>query len=98
MNNELGANFDVYQFEHLGRFNPKLNAMESFLISKIDQTVYFERFEKEIKFREFEPLHLEYSFKYSSEEIENLAEKTGFKFIKSYTDDKNNFIDTLWQK
>ena len=98
MNNELGANFDVYQFEHLGRFNPELNAMESFLISKIDQVVYFEQFNMEVGFREFEPIHLEYSFKYSANEIETLAEKTGFKFIKSYTDDKNYFIDSLWQK
>jgi L-histidine N-alpha-methyltransferase len=98
MNNELGANFDVYQFEHLGRFNPEINAMESFLISKIDQVVYFERLNKEIGFREFEPIHLEYSFKYSPEEIENLALQTGFKFIKSYIDDKKYFIDSLWQK
>jgi dimethylhistidine N-methyltransferase len=97
MNNELGANFDVYQFEHLGRFNPKINAMESFLVSKIDQVVYFERFKKEIEFREFEPLHLEYSFKYSPKEIESLADKAGFNFIKSYTDDKSYFIDSLWR-
>ena len=98
MNDELGANFKISQFEHLGRFNPKIGAMESFLISKIDQKVYFDLLNKEIEFHEFEPIHLEYSFKYTSNEIEELACKTGYKFIKSYTDEKEYFINSLWKK
>jgi dimethylhistidine N-methyltransferase len=98
MNKELGANFNLNQFEHLGRFNPKISAMESFLISKIDQKVYFKFLDEEIIFKEFEPIHLEYSFKYTSSEIVELATKTGFSFLKSYTDDNKYFIDTLWRK
>lgn len=98
MNKELGANFNIFQFEHLGRFNPKINAMESFLISKIDQVVRFSLLDKDISFREFEAVHLEYSFKYTSDEVVKLSKNSRFKFLKNFTDENNYFINSLWQK
>jgi dimethylhistidine N-methyltransferase len=98
MNNDLGANFDLKNFEHLGKFNSKISAMESFLVSATNQEVFFDKLNFKIDFKLGESVHLEYSFKYSPIEIDELAKNTGFKRLKNYTDNMGYFIDSLWQK
>jgi dimethylhistidine N-methyltransferase len=98
MNNEFNANFDLKQFIHLGRYNRDIGAMESFLISKIDQTISFPKLDRSFEFKEFEEVHLEYSFKYTKEEITTLANVTGFIKLVDFTDVNNYFINSLWRK
>ncbi len=97
INNELGGQFNLDQFEHYGAFNPRLGAMESFLISKQRQSVYIAALDSHFEFDKFEPVHLEYSFKYLEEEIEKLAEDTGFEVVHHYLDDEERFVDSLWR-
>lgn len=97
INNELDGHFDLHQFEHYGAFNPRLGAMESFLISKQRQSVYIEALDSHFEFDKFEPVHLEYSFKYMEEEVEKLAEDTGFEVVHHYLDDEERFVDSLWR-
>lgn len=97
INNELGANFNLNRFQHFGTYNPLLGAMESFLISTAEQSVYIKDLERTFSFKEYESIHLEYSFKFLRSDIAFLSEVAGFKLLENFTDQKEQFIDSLWQ-
>ena len=96
-NRELGANFDRSKFEHHAVYNPIRGAMESYLISTEKQSVSIENIQKTFNFKAYEPIHLEYSYKYLLSDIENLAKETGFEIIQNNFDSKKYFVDSLWQ-
>ena len=52
--------------------------MESYLISLEDQEVFIEALEKNVSFKAFESVHVEFSYKYSHSDILSLAEEVGF--------------------
>lgn len=97
INMELGGTFDVSKFQHLATYNPVLGAMESYLLSRDSQDVFIADLEKSFHFDEFEPIHLEYSFKFLESEIDDLANETGFRRLRNFTDTNNYFVDSLWQ-
>ncbi len=97
INNELGGDFDISKFQHFGTYNPKLGAMESFIISMEDQEVSIDYLKKKFQFKSFEPLHMEYSHKYSHRDIEFLAKETGFSIQDSFSDSKMYFTDFLFR-
>jgi L-histidine N-alpha-methyltransferase len=97
LNRELQANFDLSTFEHYATYNPILGAMESYLISKKAQTVCIKAAGRTITLDAFEPIHTEYSFKYSEREIKNFAAATGFESVKNFYDQKHQFVDALWR-
>jgi dimethylhistidine N-methyltransferase len=98
MNNELGANFNTDFFSHLGIYNEDIGAMESFLVSNIEQDIYFKKIDKTFSFKKEERIHLEFSHKYSIEDIKLLAKQASFQIKQNYTDKKQYFIDSLWKK
>jgi len=97
INRELGGNFSTSTFKHYGAYNPILGRMESYLISNENQEVTIQSLNKTFHFEIFEPLHLENSFKFLSGDINLLGTQSGFKIITHYSDEKNYFIDSLWQ-
>jgi len=97
INTELGGDFDLNKFEHYGIYNPVLGAMESYLLSLEPQVVYIESLQRSFTFDAYEPLHLEYSFKFLESDINYLADNTGYKAINNFADDNNYFIDALWR-
>lgn len=97
MNNELGANFDLTNFTHRSIYNPALGAVESFLISLREQDVTFTTLNKTFHFDEFEPIHLEYSFKFLEKEIDDISRNVGFKSVSNFKDHDRLFVDALWQ-
>ncbi len=97
INRELGANFDIDQFKHYGFYNPYRGTMESYLISLVAQSIHIEAANQTFHFKQFEPIHLEYSHKFTSSGIEKLAKQNGFETIALFTDERNYFIDALWQ-
>ena len=98
INNDLQANFNLNKFVHYGTYNPLLGAMESFLISSIKQQVNIKKTKKTYSFEAYETIHLEYSFKFSIEDIENLAKKSKFTIEKYYKNNDKGFTNTLWKK
>jgi len=98
INSNLKGEFKLKNFIHFGSYNPVLGAMESYLISLIKQNVWIKELNKSFQFEVFEPIHLEYSFKYSEDNISDLAKSSNFKIIKNYTDGKKYFIDSVWKK
>ncbi|MFC1998635.1 L-histidine N(alpha)-methyltransferase [Chloroflexota bacterium] len=97
INSELGGNFSLDQFEHYCTYNEQLDAVESYLISSKKQDVCIESLGKTYCFEEKEPLHVEYSHKFSQEDITRLAQKAGFKIAAQFYDSDRLFVDSIWQ-
>jgi len=97
INRELDGNFDVDRFEHYCTYNEQHGAVESYLISSRKQDVRIESLGKTFCFEEREPLHVEYSHKFSEEDIAQLAGKAGFKIAAQYYDSQRLFVDSVWQ-
>lgn len=97
INRELGGNFDLAGFQHYAAYNPVLGAMESYLLALKEQCVYIEALQREFYFAAFEPIHLEYSFKFLPTDIESLCCKTGFIIVDNFADARERFINSLWQ-
>lgn len=97
INRELGGNFDLSAFQHYAVYNPVLGAMESYLVALREQRVYIEALQREFHFSAFEPIHLEYSFKFLPADIDYLSRQTGYVIVESFSDPRARFIDSLWQ-
>ena len=97
INRELGGEFNLSDFQHFGTYNPLKGAMESYLISITNQSVYIRGLEKVFKFKAYEPVHLEYSYKFLEDDIKFLAEESGFKIEKNFFDEKRYFNGSLWR-
>ena len=97
INRELGADFVVENFRHYGFYNPHRGAMESYLISLKEQSVQVKDLKKTFHFSHFEPIHLEFSFKFLPSDIEYLSDQTGFQMVKNFSDEKHYFVDSLWR-
>ncbi|MEN5085923.1 L-histidine N(alpha)-methyltransferase [Sphingobacterium faecium] len=95
INRELGADFDLKQFQHYQTYDPVSGACRSFLISLHNQVVQIDG--QTLSFYRDELIHMEVSQKFSSSEIKQLAQDTGFKSIHEITDDKHWFLDAVWQ-
>ncbi len=97
INQDLGANFNINKFCHQGSYNVLLGAMESFLISTESQVVDIQALDKKFQFKAWEPIHTEYSYKYTREDIQDLAESSGYQVVENFSDERNYFVDSLWQ-
>ena len=97
INRELGGHFNTKNFQHYAVYNVYSGAMESYLLSTQEQQVYIDALNKEFRFGAYEPLHLEYSYKYTLKQIEDYASLNGFRIVENYFDEKNYFVDSLWQ-
>lgn len=98
LNRELGANFQLDQFRHYPYYNPETGMTKSYLISLMEQDVYFEACDKYVHFNRWEPIHTEVSQKYDTEMIEELANNAGLKIQERYYDCKHYFCDVLFRK
>ncbi len=86
---ELGADFDVDQWQHRAIYNSSAGRIEMHLISEIDQFVHVD--ERKFHFRRGEKIITEFSYKYAPEEFAALAGHAGFKFIRMWTDEARLF-------
>jgi dimethylhistidine N-methyltransferase len=89
INRELGADFDLDQWQHRAIYNSSAGRIEMHLISEIDQFVHVD--ERKFHFRRGEKIITEFSYKYAPEEFAALARKAGFEFVQMWTDDARLF-------
>ena len=97
INQVLGADFDKDYFVQQGQYNPNTRAVESYLYSTRDQTVHIGALNKDYHFNAWETLQTEQSFKYTLEEIENLAAENGFEVVEHLFDSRKYFVDSIWR-
>ena len=95
INKELDGNFDLNNFEHYASYDPESGACKSYLISLKKQIVNIGQ--NAIHFAENEHIFMEISQKYSLNDIDQLAEKTGFKTLKRFFDQHQYFVDAIWK-
>lgn len=96
INAELGANFRLENWKHYASYNPITGAMESFLVSSVKQEVFIRELDKTFTFDAYEAVHTEYSFKYTLQEVAELARNSGFNLLTNFTCE-TPFLDSIWQ-
>ncbi len=96
INRELGGNFDVDAFQYFPIYHPAEGSILSYLVSNKSQEVTIEALDQVVHFDAWETIYMERSQKYSEQDIEQLAEKTGFRVIRNFFDDARLFTDSLW--
>src|SRR5207237_78496 len=97
INRELGGNFDRSQFVHYAPYNPHSGSIESWLVSRSEQSVRLEAVDREFHFDAWEGIAVERSQKYTLGQIEALAESTGYSVEGHFLDRRRYFADSLWR-
>jgi len=97
INEELDANFNKNNFTQQGQYNPNTRAVESYLYSTESQTININALNTDFHFRAWEAMQTEQSFKFTLEEIENLAAENGFEVVEHFFDSKKYFLDSVWK-
>jgi L-histidine N-alpha-methyltransferase len=95
INRELGGDFNLSQFEHYQTYDPILGTCKSYLVSLSDQKVTIG--DQKFSFKENELIYMEVSQKFSPEEIEELAARSGFRVVANIYDSKKWFVDAIWE-
>ena len=95
VNRELGADFDVSQFEHVARINSEARSVEMHLQSKKRQIVTIPAAEVVVPFEEGETIWTESSHKYAQEEVCSMAQKAGFRCEVQWVDEQWPFAENL---
>ncbi len=93
INNDLGANFAVDQFEHCPEYTEEEGIAKSFLKSKIEQTVFIKSLNQTFHFEKDEKIHMEISRKYNDKIIRSLIESTSFSVVDKLVDSRRYFAD-----
>jgi L-histidine Nalpha-methyltransferase len=97
INRQLGADFDLEKFSHYAVYRPTECSARSFLISRERQTVFIAALNQSFSFRQWEPIFMEISQKYSLEMIEQLAAASGFRMRQNFFDSNTYFVDSFWK-
>jgi len=97
INRELKGNFELDQFDFYATYDVVEGAIQSYLISRKRQEVFIEKLKWQFNFKAQEPIHTESSYKYTIEDIEEMAEKNNFELVENYFDKDKYFVDSLWK-
>ena len=88
-NRELGADFDLPNWQHRAIYNEEASRIEMHLISAVDQTVHLG--EREFHLAAGEKIITEYSYKHTIEGFGALAGSAGFQLARVWTDPEKLF-------
>lgn len=89
INHELGADFDLSQWQHEARFNTEFQRIEMHLVSQSDQVIKLAG--KSFNFSSGASIHTENSHKHSLESFCKMAEQAGLKLHQHWTDKQGWF-------
>jgi len=95
INRELGGDFELACFRHEARYDEVSGAVESHLVSQRDQSVRIGALGLEIEFAAEERIHTENSYKYSLEEIDEVAREAGLAIESQLFDTAQRFTLSL---
>jgi dimethylhistidine N-methyltransferase len=96
INRELDSDFNLDAFQHQAHLNEKKGRVEMHLRSLEDQTVTIDALYKEFRFTENETIHTENSYKFTRQQILDLAFDSGFTVDTSWYDRKQWFSVNLF--
>jgi L-histidine N-alpha-methyltransferase len=96
INRELDADFDLDAFRFRAAYDQKRGAVDSFLVSERRQTVRIGAAELRVPFSVGEAIHTESSYKFTVEEIVDLARRCGFAELRTFSDAGARYALTLF--
>jgi L-histidine Nalpha-methyltransferase len=89
INQVLGTDFDLNDWQHVGLFNEDASRIEMHLQANRDLTVRWQQNER--RFAKGERIHTENSYKYTPARFEALLREAGFTNTRHWTDEKGWF-------
>jgi len=98
INTELGANFDLNNFEHRAIYNENDQRIEMYLKSLTNQSIMIPKANVSLVLKKNELIHTEHSHKYKLSQISELMNQAGFKIENTWLDENNYFAITLASK
>jgi L-histidine Nalpha-methyltransferase len=96
LNRELGADFDLRQFEHVARYDETERRVEMHLRSKAWQRVTINAAGFRFYMREGETIWTESSHKYNPAEVVKMGERTGYRCASQWFDAEWPFAQNLF--
>ena len=96
INRELGGSFDTELFEHRATWQETPGRVKSDLVSLQAQTVKIVELDLVVEFDEGEAIHTEYSYKYSTDEIDSLAGEALLSRERTWLDAEGRFSVSLF--
>ncbi|WP_345231015.1 L-histidine N(alpha)-methyltransferase [Olivibacter ginsenosidimutans] len=96
INRELQADFDCNQFDHYACYDPENGACKSYLVSLQNQQITIDG-AAPISFHKDECIAMEISQKFTVKQLDQLALDTGFYPVNHFFDDKEWFMDSIWE-
>lgn len=95
INRTFKADFDLRAFKHIALYSEPHGRIEIYLESLGQQFVTINELQLQLNFAAGERILTEYSYKYTSEDLENLSARAGLKLIKSWLDAEQRFSSNL---
>jgi L-histidine N-alpha-methyltransferase len=95
MNRELGATFNLRNFEHVAIYDKRRGSVDSFLQAKCAHAVEIPSANITAEFADGELMHTETSFKFSEDDIARLALRSGFTVADTWYDRSHRFATHL---
>ena len=86
INDELGGEFHLDQFDHHAPFRTDRSRIEMWLVSRAEQTVNISALNKSYKFAAGEGIHTENSHKYSHAALKAISRGAGLEITDAWTD------------
>ena len=96
INRELGGSFDTELFEHRATWQETPGRVKSDLVSLQAQTVRIDELDLVVDFDENEAIHTEYSYKYSTDEIDALAAAARLSRERTWLDAEGQYSVSLF--
>ncbi len=96
INRELGADFDLGQFQYRANYDSEIGRVEMWVESTMRQRVTLTGLNWTVDFEAGERIHMENSYKYSPEEISDLGTNAGLLPLQSWTDPADLFCEALF--
>ena len=98
INQELGGDFNLNNFEHRPEYNEVEGIAKSFIVSTVHQKVQIKALHKTYEFAKGERIHTEISRKYDETIIRKIISKTDFNLETKIMDSKEYFADYILKR
>ncbi len=97
INRELGGDFDVDAFDYKVIYNSEIGRVEMYQVSRVSQEVHIRDLDLTVSFEQGESIHTENSHKYSLDDIDALAARSGMEKAAQWFDDERRFSLNLFK-
>jgi L-histidine Nalpha-methyltransferase len=95
INRELGANFDLRRLRHVAVWNAEASRVEMHIESTVEQSISVPAAGLRFTLRAGERIWTESSYKYTTDDVEDMLASAGFRLVQPWIDRDAGFALTL---